>query len=90
MRDIASIGFFSIPGIWASRSRSVAGGMLPDAREISNAVHKYDGEDTGEDTPVSSTVSQMLWSWGQFLSHDIINTPEGMPKNLQKYVTFNN
>lgn len=52
---------------------------LPSARAVSNAVHKYWGEETGEATPVSSTVSQMLWAFGQFLAHDVIRTPEGTP-----------
>ena len=64
------------------RQRSVTSGRgviveLPTARDISNAVHRYEGEDDGTDTPVRDDVSQMLWAWGQFLAHDIVETPEG-------------
>ena len=70
-------------GIWVERQRSVTSGRgtvveLPTARDISNAVHRYDGEDDGTDTPVSDDVSHMLWAWGQFLAHDIVETPEGL------------
>ena len=71
-----------LTGIWRERSRSVTSGRgvivdLPPARDISNAVHRHDGEDDGTDTPVYEDISQMLWAWGQFLAHDIVETPEG-------------
>ena len=50
---------------------------LPEAREISNAVHRHEGESTGDETPNNPKVSQMLWAYGQFIAHDIIKTPEG-------------
>ncbi|MEM7425713.1 MAG: peroxidase family protein [Pseudomonadota bacterium] len=39
---------------------------LPNAREISNAVVAQDG-----DEPNSFGLSDMFWTWGQFIDHDI-------------------
>lgn len=45
-------------------------GELPDARTISNTVHRQ-----VEHVPNSARASDMLWQWGQFLDHDISLTP---------------
>lgn len=45
-------------------------GELPDARTISNMVHRQ-----VEHGPNSARASDMLWQWGQFLDHDISLTP---------------
>ncbi len=42
----------------------------PSARAVSNAVNASPG-----DTPNAMGVSDYLWQWGQFLDHDITETP---------------
>lgn len=42
---------------------------LPNARAISNAVARQDGED-----PSSFGLSDLFWVWGQFIDHDITLT----------------
>ena len=50
---------------------------LRPAREISNKVHRHDGEAVDDVTPANPKISQMLWAFGQFFVHDIIKTPDG-------------
>ncbi|BCX46625.1 heme peroxidase [Haloferula helveola] len=47
-----------------------AGAVRPSAREISNAVAAQD-----EDQPNRRGATDFLWQWGQFLDHDIDETP---------------
>jgi Animal haem peroxidase len=44
----------------------------PSARAVSNAIHANPG-----DLPNPNNVSDYLWQWGQFLDHDIDETPAG-------------
>ncbi|MEL6328033.1 MAG: peroxidase family protein [Planctomycetota bacterium] len=55
-----------------ARDPSVTGG--PSAREVSNAVH-------AQSSPIPSPLnaSDYLWQWGQFLDHDIDETPIASP-----------
>ena len=46
---------------------------LPDARTISNEVHRQ-----RELTPNAAQATDMLWQWGQFLDHDISLTPSSV------------
>ncbi len=46
----------------------------PNARAISNAVVAQ-----SEDIPNSAGVSDFVWQWGQFLDHDIDETPIAQP-----------
>ena len=50
---------------------------LRTAREISNKVHRHEGEAIDDVTPANPKISQMLWAFGQFFVHDIIKTPDG-------------
>ncbi|CAB3223593.1 unnamed protein product [Arctia plantaginis] len=55
-------------GIQAPR-RSVFGGKLPSAREISSAIHEAkNAESTG--------VTHLLMQWGQFLDHDMTSSSQ--------------
>lgn len=49
---------------------------MPSVREVSNEL-------MGTDTPVTSkqNLSNLFWSWGQFVDHDITLTPEGEGEN---------
>ncbi len=49
----------------------LGGGDRPGARDISNALVKQPGE---SQTPQAH--SDFLWSWGQFLDHDLSLTPD--------------
>lgn len=65
-------------GRWNPRDESVTGTRrepvdLPNARTISEAVHKPG--DSGVADSASFTLA--LFQWGQFVDHDIISTPEG-------------
>lgn len=44
----------------------------PSARAVSNAVHASPG-----DVPNANGASDYLWQWGQFLDHDITESPIG-------------
>ncbi len=52
-----------------------AGGDLPSAREVSNAVVAQ-----SDSLPNADGVSDFVWQWGQFLDHDIDLTPEVEPE----------
>ncbi|XP_061183345.1 peroxidase-like protein [Saccostrea echinata] len=56
-------------GIEAPRTRSVLGGSLPSARDVSNVIH--------EEPPlnVNSVITPFVFSFGQFLDHDFTSTP---------------
>ncbi len=49
---------------------SPSGARLPSARFISNGVFTQPG-----DVPNQAGLSDMFWQWGQFLDHDITETP---------------
>ncbi len=53
---------------------SLAGGLRPSPRAISNAVCDQDGS-----LPNALGASDYIWQWGQFLDHDIDLTPEAKP-----------
>lgn len=63
--------FHSSPkiGVEAPRTRSVLGGMLPSARDVSNAVHQETV------TSVNSQITPYVTTFGQFLDHDFTSTP---------------
>ena len=50
----------------------LAGGDRPNPRAISNVVSRQ-----AEDTATDAGFSDMLWSWGQFVDHDLDLTGEG-------------
>lgn len=56
-------------GVEAPRTRSVIGGMLPSARDVSNAVHQETV------TSVNSQLTPYVTTFGQFLDHDFTSTP---------------
>ncbi len=47
-------------------------------REISNAVANQKGQETKND----NNASDLLWSWGQFIDHDLALTEEGTEKSI--------
>ncbi|MEO0796905.1 MAG: peroxidase family protein [Verrucomicrobiota bacterium] len=55
---------------YADGIEAPSGGDRPSPRAISNAVVAQDG-----DTPNSANATDYLWQWGQFLDHDITETP---------------
>nr|XP_034339114.1 peroxidase-like protein [Crassostrea gigas] len=56
-------------GVEAPRTRSVLGGMLPSARDVSNAVHQETVDS------VNSQLTPYVTTFGQFLDHDFTSTP---------------
>ena len=48
------------------------GDDLPNAREVSNAVARQEGDD-----PSSFGISDIFWAWGQFIDHDLDLTEAG-------------
>lgn len=54
----------------------LAGADRPNPREISNAVAAQNGERTF----AANGASALLWSWGQFVDHDVNLTKEGHEK----------
>ncbi|MBT8368597.1 MAG: hypothetical protein KJP23_28220, partial [Deltaproteobacteria bacterium] len=55
-------------------SSAPSGDERLNAREISNACAAYDG-----DAPNTVNASDFLWQWGQFLDHDVAETPVADP-----------
>ncbi|MEP4077003.1 peroxidase family protein [Haloferula sp.] len=55
---------------YADGAESPAGEDRPSARAISNAIVAGD-----QDTPNERGATDFLWQWGQFLDHDIVETP---------------
>jgi hypothetical protein len=59
---------------YADGSSEPSGDERPNVREISNACVAYDG-----DVPNTVNASDFLWQWGQFLDHDVAETPVADP-----------
>lgn len=59
-----------LPNDYADGMHEPAGAGRPSARAISNAVCNQP-----VDRPCHLPVTDMLWQWGQFLDHDIAETP---------------
>jgi heme peroxidase/glucodextranase-like protein len=60
---------------------SLAGSTRPSARVISNSVNAMSGN---PDDFSSSTLSNMVWGWGQFMDHDLDLSDAGTtPANVQ-------
>ena len=57
-------------GVNIPRLKSVKGEPLPNARNISNVIHKGDKCLSSE-----RHLTIMYMSWGQFLDHDLVGTP---------------
>ena len=56
-----------------AKTGEMSGQDRPAARDISNAVAAHDGKETKND----NNASDLLWSWGQFIDHDMVLTKEG-------------
>ncbi len=62
-----------VPANYADGKGEIRVGNLPNPREISNAV-----SDQGDQkTENSKGASDLLWSWGQFIDHDLVLSREG-------------
>jgi len=59
---------------YADGASEPSGDKRPNAREISNACAAYDG-----DAPNTVNASDFLWQWGQFIDHDVAETPVADP-----------
>ncbi len=59
---------------YADGAHAPAGGNRPSPRAISNAVVAQSGS-----IPNSRGASDFLWMWGQFLDHDVTETPVADP-----------
>lgn len=58
---------------------SPAGTNRKSAREISNLIANQETQELN-----SRQLTDMVWAWGQFIDHDIVNTPGGTEKfNIQ-------
>ncbi|XP_014781054.1 peroxidase-like protein [Octopus bimaculoides] len=57
-------------GVSSPRTLGVFGNPLPSARLVSTTIHEADSENTR-----NPFVSHMVMQWGQFIDHDITNTP---------------
>jgi len=51
----------------------MSGKDRPAPRDISNAVAAQNNQETKND----NNASDLLWSWGQFIDHDMVLTKEG-------------
>ncbi len=60
----------------ASRKGELSGADRPNPREISNKIADQDGKQTSN----SNNASDLFWSWGQFIDHDMILTKGGEEK----------
>jgi peroxidase len=60
---------------YADGSSSPAGSNRKSAREISNLVAKQETQEHN-----SRKLTDMVWAWGQFIDHDIVDTPGGTEK----------
>lgn len=63
-----------LPAEYADGVSAPAGSDRPSARVVSNAVL-----DQKRDRPNKRGASDMLWQWGQFLDHDLTETPTANP-----------
>lgn len=63
-----------VPEDYADGSHMPGGAYRPSARAVSNAVHPQVGV-----MPNLAGRSDFLWQWGQFLDHDITETPVTSP-----------
>jgi len=68
---ISSVTLIISRGIDSPRQRDRLGQPLPSPRVISNRVHRVDGT-----SPRNADRTMMVMQWGQFLDHDIVETPE--------------
>jgi len=57
----------------AAKTGELSGQTRPAPRDISNAVADQKGVETKND----NNASDLLWSWGQFIDHDMVLTKEG-------------
>ena len=64
-----------VPSDYADGVGSPAGAGRASARFISNTVNAQDGANI----PNSHGYSDFMWQWGQFLDHDITETPVASP-----------
>ncbi len=62
-----------VPANYTDDKGEIRVGNLPNPREISNAV----SDQAGEKTENSKGASDLLWSWGQFIDHDLVLSREG-------------
>jgi peroxidase len=62
------------PNAYADGTGEPAGGDRPSARAISNAVAAATGV-----RPNSRHANDLFWQWGQFLDHDLDETPTAVP-----------
>ena len=63
-----------VPPAYADGISEPSGGDRPNPRAVSNAVAAQ-----SEDLPNSAGASDFVWQWGQFLDHDIDETPTAVP-----------
>lgn len=61
------------PADEAAKTGELSGKDRPTPRDISNAVADQKGIETKND----NNASDLLWSWGQFIDHDMVLTKEG-------------
>jgi hypothetical protein len=61
------------PADEAAKTGELSGADRPAPRDISNAVAAQNGQVTKND----NNASDLLWSWGQFIDHDMVLTKEG-------------
>lgn len=74
----AGVAFVRLaPAAYADGISEPVGADRPDARAISNAVAVQQGS-----TPNARGASDYLWQWGQFLDHDIDETPIADPAEV--------
>ncbi|HYF37866.1 MAG TPA: peroxidase family protein, partial [Prosthecobacter sp.] len=63
------------PNAYSDSTGEPAGANRPSARAISNAV----AAQPADARPNRKGASDMLWQWGQFLDHDLTETPTAAP-----------
>ena len=61
-----------------AKTGEMSGKDRPAPREISNAVASQHGKETKN----NNNASDLLWSWGQFIDHDMVLTKEGEEKTI--------
>ncbi len=64
-----------LPADYADDVSEPSGADLPSARAISNALAAQ-----AESRPNRRGASDFLWQWGQFLDHDLTETPSAVPE----------
>ncbi|MEO0662519.1 MAG: peroxidase family protein, partial [Planctomycetota bacterium] len=60
---------------YADGTSAPSGPVRPSARFVSNGALRQD-----LDRPAASGVTDMFWQWGQFLDHDLVETPLADPR----------